>query len=147
MSEQPSSLKRTTKEWAKDYFLITPWNLLSFGITLASAQWLCRHVGIEGYASALGNLKLSGDMLLVALVAAFFIASGAGIFRIEQKDQTDKFWLSGLWIIFGAAGCVTFLGRALGIMAGLVHPATEVPGYLKWLFAREWIKWFIELGS
>ena len=57
MSDKPEEpLKKAAKEWAKSYWLITPWNLLGFGCSLELTKLLFGLVGTSGYATVSRSL-------------------------------------------------------------------------------------------
>jgi hypothetical protein len=140
-------LKDATKEWAKEYWLLTPWNMLAFFSTLALTKWLIEVLGAIAYGSTLGNFKLAGVMLLAATVAAFFVLIGSGLFKVNKEKQTDVFWWAGVWIPIGIAGCATFLGRAALILVGIIKPGTAPPEFLQWLFDPFTLGILKELGN
>ena len=144
-SERP--LKKTMKEWAKDYFLITPWNLLAFGLTLALTKWLCGVVGQTAYGTVSGNFKLSGIMFLAAIVAVIFGAVGQALFKIGEKKLTDKFWLIGMWMLLCLGGCVWFFGRAMLILIHIIDPGSKPPKYIEWVLDPNSIDWLLKLGT
>ena len=146
MSDKPEEpLKKAAKEWAKSYWLITPWNLLGFGCSLELTKLLFGLVGTSGYATVSGNFKLSGIMLLSLVAAAVFVEIGKWLFRVTEKEQTKTFWLIGFWIILAFPGCLLFFARAVLILLGIMSPSAEPPGYIQWLFDPGAIDWL--LGS
>lgn len=140
-------LKKATKEWAKDYWLITPWNILAFFTTLGVVRWLCNAVGQSAYGTTVGNFQLSGIMLLAAVVAAVFIVIGSALFKVKEEEQKDAFWWTGTWIMIGIAGCFTFSGRAVLILLGAISPGSTPPSFLQWVFDPLTLEWLDKLGN
>ena len=90
---------------------------------------------------------MSGILFLTAIVACLFVVLGSALFKVKEEEQTDVFWLTGTWVMVGAAGCFGFFGRALLILVHIIDPGAAPPGYLKWIFDENLIQWLIDLGG